>query len=122
VLFLIFGVLHVLWMDVFAFHITVHFIPALLITLLVVFLLSLAAYGLTMSGRVAWRWHRWRPAPWPALLRSAWRRPSPPTSKTCAPTRAHPRIALCPSIPVGEPAAGHHAHRDPPTAGWEPRR
>lgn len=51
-LFLIFGVLHVLWMDVFAFHITVHFIPALLITLLVVFLLSLAAYGLAMSGRV----------------------------------------------------------------------
>lgn len=28
VLFLIFGVLHVLWMDVFAFHITRHFIPA----------------------------------------------------------------------------------------------
>jgi hypothetical protein len=28
VLCLGFGVLHVLWMDVFAFHITVHFIPA----------------------------------------------------------------------------------------------
>lgn len=69
VLFLSFGVLHVLWMDVFAFHITVHFIPADIEDL-----------------------------------------------------RAHPRIALCPSIPVGEPAAGHHAHRDPPAAGWAPRR
>jgi hypothetical protein len=35
VLFLGFGVLHVLWMDVFAFHITLHFIPAPLITMLI---------------------------------------------------------------------------------------
>jgi hypothetical protein len=49
VLFLGFGVLHVLWMDVFAFHITLHFIPAPLITMLGLFLLALAAYGLAAS-------------------------------------------------------------------------
>lgn len=51
VLFLGFGVLHVLWMDVFAFHITLHFIPAPLITMLVLFLLALASYGLAASCR-----------------------------------------------------------------------
>jgi len=50
-LFLGFGVLHVLWMDVFAFHITLHFIPAPLIIMLVLFLLTLAAYGLATSRR-----------------------------------------------------------------------
>lgn len=38
-------------MDVFAFHITIHFIPAPLVTMLAVFLLTLAAYGLAMSSR-----------------------------------------------------------------------
>ncbi|MET9835956.1 hypothetical protein ABZ078_43290 [Streptomyces sp. NPDC006385] len=52
-LFLGFGVLHVLWMDVFAFHITLHFIPAPLYTMLAVFVLTLAAYGLVMTRR---RW------------------------------------------------------------------
>lgn len=51
VLFLGFGVLHVRWMDVFAFHITLHFIPAPLVTMLVVFVLTLAAYGLAASRR-----------------------------------------------------------------------
>jgi hypothetical protein len=51
VLFLGFGVLHVLWMDVFAFHITLHFIPAPLLTMLALFLLALLAYGLTASRR-----------------------------------------------------------------------
>jgi hypothetical protein len=51
VLFLGFGVLHVLWMDVFAFHITLHFVPVPLITMLVLFLLALAAYGLAASRR-----------------------------------------------------------------------
>ncbi len=41
--------LHVLWMDVFAFHITLHFIPAPLLTMLALFLLALLAYGLTAS-------------------------------------------------------------------------
>jgi hypothetical protein len=49
VLFLSFGVLHVLWMDVFAFHITLHFIPAPLLTVLALFLLALLAYGLAAS-------------------------------------------------------------------------
>ena len=49
VLFLGFGVLHVLWMDVFAFHITLHFIPAPLLTMLALFLLALLAYGLAAS-------------------------------------------------------------------------
>ncbi|MBC9725015.1 hypothetical protein [Streptomyces sp. TRM68367] len=52
-LFLGFGVLHVLWMDVFSFHITLHFIPAPLYTMLAVFVLTLAAYGLVMGRR---RW------------------------------------------------------------------
>lgn len=43
VLFLTFGVLHALWMDVFAFHISLHFIPWPLPTMLVVFTLALAA-------------------------------------------------------------------------------
>lgn len=51
VLFLGFGVLHMLWMDAFAFHITIHFIPAPLLTVLAVFLLTLTAYGLAMSRR-----------------------------------------------------------------------
>lgn len=42
---------HVAWMDVFAAHITVHFIPAPVVTMLVVFLLSLTAYSLAMSWR-----------------------------------------------------------------------
>lgn len=51
VLFLSFGVLHVLWMDVFAFHITLHFIPEPLLTMLALFLLALLAYGLAASRR-----------------------------------------------------------------------
>ena len=51
VLFLGFGVLHVLWMDVFAFHITLHFVPVPLITMLVLFVLALLAYGLAASGK-----------------------------------------------------------------------
>lgn len=52
VLFLGFGVLHVLWMDVFAFHITLHFIPAPLLTMLALFVLTLLAYGLAASRHV----------------------------------------------------------------------
>lgn len=45
--------LHLLWMDVFAFHITLHFIPAPLVTMLMLFALTLAGYGLAASRR---RW------------------------------------------------------------------
>lgn len=51
VLFLGFGVLHVLWMDVFAFHITLHFVPVPLVTMLVLFVLTLLTYGLAASGK-----------------------------------------------------------------------
>lgn len=52
-LFLGFGVLHMLWMDVFAFHITLHFIPAPLVIMLVLFVLTLLAYGLA-AARHPW--------------------------------------------------------------------
>jgi uncharacterized membrane protein YphA (DoxX/SURF4 family) len=51
VLFLAGGVLHDYWMDVFAFHITVHFIPAPILTALALFLLALAGYALIQPGR-----------------------------------------------------------------------
>ena len=43
-LFLSAGILHALWMDVFAFHIAVHLVPAPLITMLGVFALALLAW------------------------------------------------------------------------------
>jgi hypothetical protein len=49
ILFLTGEVLHARWMDVFALHITVHFIPAPVLTALVLFLLATAGYGLAMS-------------------------------------------------------------------------
>jgi presenilin-like A22 family membrane protease len=42
VMFLVADVPHHRWMDVFAFHITAHFVPAAIPTVLVVFLLALA--------------------------------------------------------------------------------
>jgi ABC-type Na+ efflux pump permease subunit len=51
ILFLGGGVLHDNWMDVFAFHITAHFVPAPILTALVLFLLALAAYVLAMAAR-----------------------------------------------------------------------
>ncbi|MDL2341943.1 MAG: hypothetical protein QFB87_02615 [Patescibacteria group bacterium] len=50
-LFIFFGILHMYWMDVFAIHISIHFIPAPVPTMLVVFLLTLVAYGLVNDGR-----------------------------------------------------------------------
>ncbi len=47
VLFVSFGLLHVLWMDVFAFHVSLHFVPAPLITMTGV--LMLAVGGETAS-------------------------------------------------------------------------
>jgi hypothetical protein len=51
ILFLSAGVLHARWMDAFALHITVHFVPAPVLTGLAVFLLSVGAYGLVMTRR-----------------------------------------------------------------------
>lgn len=49
-IFIAFGVLHMYWMDVFALHISIHFIPAPVFTMLIIFLLSLVAYGLAADG------------------------------------------------------------------------
>ena len=49
-LFVGFGVLHMYWMDVFALHISLHFIPAPIIVMLTVFLLTLAAAVLANEG------------------------------------------------------------------------
>ena len=51
ILFLVFGVLHMMWMDVFALHISLHFVPRPLPTMWVLFTLTLIAYGLAASGR-----------------------------------------------------------------------
>lgn len=51
ILFLAFGVLHMLWMDVFALHISLHFVPRPLLTMWALFTLTLVAYGLAMSGK-----------------------------------------------------------------------
>ncbi len=51
ILFLAAGVPHHYWMDVFTFHITVHFVPAAVLTALALFLLALLGYGLAMTGR-----------------------------------------------------------------------
>jgi hypothetical protein len=49
ILFLTGELLHAPWMDVFALHITVHFIPVPVLTTLVLFLLATVGYGLAMS-------------------------------------------------------------------------
>lgn len=50
IIFIAFGVLHMYWMDVFAIHISIHFLPAPVATMLIIFLLSLVAYGLSAEG------------------------------------------------------------------------
>ncbi len=45
------GVLHYLWMDAFALHISLHFIPAPLVTMLAVFALSLGGWAAATLGR-----------------------------------------------------------------------
>lgn len=45
ILFVGAGVLHMYWMDIFALHISIHFIPHPVATMLVIFLISLGAYG-----------------------------------------------------------------------------
>ena len=50
ILFIAVGVLHMYWMDVFALHISLHFVHQPILTMLGLFLLSLAAYGCLQSG------------------------------------------------------------------------
>ena len=45
ILFIAVGLLHMYWMDIFALHISVHFIPAPIPTMLGLFLLALLAPG-----------------------------------------------------------------------------
>lgn len=52
VLFLAAGVLHAPWMDVFAAHIGIHFLPAPLAVTFAVFALGLLSWPLLMDGRV----------------------------------------------------------------------
>jgi hypothetical protein len=51
ILFLTGELLHAGWMDVFALHITIHFIPGPVLSALVLFLLATVGYGLAMSRR-----------------------------------------------------------------------
>lgn len=50
ILFVAFGVLHMYWMDIFALHISIHFLPAPVATMLIIFLLALIAFGLSADG------------------------------------------------------------------------
>jgi len=49
--FLLSGILHYWWMDVFALHVTIHFIPAPLLTTFVTFGLALLAWAAATIGR-----------------------------------------------------------------------
>jgi len=51
VAFLTVGVLHYLWMDVFAFHVSLHFVPAPLVTMFSVFAFSVTAWAAATLGR-----------------------------------------------------------------------
>lgn len=51
ILFLAGGVLHYLWMDAFALHISLHFIPFPLALMLLVFTLSLCGWTAAVLGR-----------------------------------------------------------------------
>lgn len=50
VLFAAFGLLHVLWMDVFAFHVSLHFIPAPLVTMTGVLMLAVGSETASRLG------------------------------------------------------------------------
>lgn len=54
IIFLMFGVLHMYWMDIFALHISLHFVPQPLLVQFVLFLLALVAYGLAGTGQRRW--------------------------------------------------------------------
>lgn len=106
VLFLSAGIVHMYWMDAFAFHISLHFIPAPLWWMLGVFVLALSGERLAA--------HRRRAATLGALMLSvgavvlglALRAPLPDTLQD---VRAAPGIAvMCPLAPVeGQPDVAH---------------
>lgn len=51
ILFITFGVLHMYWMDIFALHISIHFVRQPVLTMLILLLLALLAYGLVQSNK-----------------------------------------------------------------------
>ena len=51
VLFLLLGVLHAWWMDVFVLHVRLHFVPEPLLVGLLAWWVALGAYGLALLGR-----------------------------------------------------------------------
>lgn len=51
ILFIAIGLLHMYWMDIFALHISLHFVRQPILTMLTLFLIALLAYGLLQSGR-----------------------------------------------------------------------
>ena len=50
-LFIAVGILHMYWMDIFALHISLHFVRQPVLTMLLLFLTALLAYGCVRSGR-----------------------------------------------------------------------
>lgn len=109
VLFLTFGAVHDYWMDAFALHITIHFIPRPLLTMLAVFLLALLGCGLATTGR-----RRVAVATTLAagLVLAAAVPLAAPVPNDIQDLRADPRLAYHHPPPPGQPAAspteGHH--------------
>jgi hypothetical protein len=106
VLFLAAGILHVAWMDVFALHITVHFIPVPLATLFALFVLTLGAWAACALGR-----RRLSAASLAAALLLTFvafaAADAPPS--TLEELRAEPRIALlCPLAPPAPASLASH--------------
>ncbi|MGH8930915.1 MAG: hypothetical protein ACRDZO_09890 [Egibacteraceae bacterium] len=96
--FVLVGILHYYWMDVFALHVTIHFIPAPLLTTFVTFSLALLAWAIATIG--------WCRLALTALVLTAavsvaalaLRTPPPATLEQL---RANPQLALL--CPVAEP-------------------
>ncbi|MBC7708214.1 hypothetical protein H7Y63_03255 [Polaromonas sp.] len=53
IIFVATGVLHMYWMDILALHISIHFIPSPIATMLAIFLLCLLSYVL-VQGKYRW--------------------------------------------------------------------
>jgi hypothetical protein len=111
VLFLTFGVLHVYWMDVFALHISLHFVPRPLLTQLVLFALSLVAYTLSADQQ---RRPSYAALGGVAVVLGIAMLMRYPVPDTLADLRDRPRLAwMCPlaEVPLssGQPGASHHA-------------
>jgi hypothetical protein len=123
ILFLAAGVVHDHWMDAFALHITIHFIPSPLPTMLAVFLLALASYGLATSQRSGPA----AAATAGAALAVAVALPlAAPVPDDIQDLRSDPRLAYhhpgqrAPA-PADATTKGHHHERTPPVSSEPPR-